>query len=172
MNLRNADFLRRPSAPRLGWVVLAVGMVAVVIAIGADQRGQARREALEQARLQRIEAERVRQRPAPVKPPTAADRRAAQAEHELRRPWLAAMRGVEAATVAPVFLVAMSIERGGLVKLEAEAPAFDEVLAYVDRLGRNDSLGGVTLVSHQQGTDPATGGSLVRFAVSAEWGPR
>ena len=172
MSLRSVDFLRRPSAPRLGWVVLAVGSVAVVLAIGADQRGQAQREAVEQARLQRMEAERVRQRPAPVKPPTAADRRAAQAEQELRRPWLGAMRGVEAATIAPVFLVAMNIERGGLVKLEAEAPAFNEALAYVDRLERSSSLAGVTLVSHQQVIDPATGGSLVRFAVSAEWGPR
>lgn len=173
MTIRDVDFLRQPAAPRLGWVILAAGTVALVAATAVDQRGQAQREAVKQVLAQRAEAERVRQRPVPVKQPTAADRRAALAEHELRRPWIAAMRGVETATVAPVFLVAMNIERGtGLVKLEAEAPTFNDALAYVEHLGRGGSLGGVALVSHQQGLDPGSGAPLIRFAVSAEWGAR
>lgn len=173
MNLRNLDFLRQPAAPRLGWALLAVGAAALVAATVVDQRAQAQREAVEQMMAQRAEEERVRLQPPPVRPPTAADRRAALAEQELRRPWLSAMRGVEAATVAPVFLVAMNIERGtGLVKLEAEAPTFNDALAYVEHLGHGGFLGGVTLVSHQQGLDGTTGAPLIRFAVSAEWGAR
>ena len=163
------DFLRAPQPPRIGWVLLAVGVAALATAWWFDQRWTSERVASERAEQQAVDALRALQAPAPPVEPTLAQRRWQQAQGELRRPWLPALRAIESATVNPVFLLSMTIEPGkGLIKLDAEAPSFDHALAYVQVLDEGDVLQPATLVSHEQGGDVA-GRSTVKFSAVTQW---
>ncbi|MEY4564338.1 MAG: hypothetical protein RLZZ618_3615 [Pseudomonadota bacterium] len=174
MSLRAVDFLHPPSAPRLGWWLLAAGLISIALAVGAERHSA--REQAEASRVtqQAVEVRRAQERAArqavPVSP---TDKRQRQAQAELARPWLPALRGIEAATSDPVYLVSLKFDRGiGQLRLEAEAPTFDEALAYLQRLGRNAPLSAVALTFHEETKDPATGRSLVKFSAVATWSGR
>ena len=169
MSGRAVDFLRAPQSPRIGWVLLAVGIAALAAAWWFVQRWASERVASERAEQQALDAQRALQAPAPPVEPTLAQRRWQQAQSELRRPWLPALRAIESATVNPVFLLSMTIEPSkGLIKLDAEAPSFDHALAYVQVLDEGGVLQPATLVSHEQAADLA-GRSAVKFSVITHW---
>jgi hypothetical protein len=164
------DFLRPPRPPRLGWVLLALGVAALATALWLEQRWTSERAVAEQAEQQALAAQRALRAPPPPTEPTLAQRRWQQAQGELRRPWLPALRAIESATVNPVFLLSMTIEPGnGLIKLDGEAPSFDHALAYVQVLDEGGALQPATLLSHEQAVDPSGARGAVKFSVTTRW---
>ena len=167
------DFLRPESAPLAGWVLLALGAVALAGALAIDRRyvsAIAEQEAVAQARLD--DASR-RSRPVIAAAPTAAELRLRQATAEAHLPWLATLRAIESTTQDPVFLRSFVIEpSAGAIKLEAETSSFTEALDYVKLLDEADLLRPAFLSSHEQLVDPATGKSAVRFQVATRWNAR
>ena len=169
MSGRAVDFLQAPQPPRVGWVLLALGIAALAAALWCEQHWASERAAAEHAEQQALAAQRARQAPPPPVEPTLAQRRWQQAQPELRRPWLPALRAIESATVNPVFLLSMTIEPSkGLIKLDAEAPSFDHALAYVQVLDEGGVLQPATLMSHDQAGD-AAGRSTVKFSAVTHW---
>ena len=170
MNARAVDFLHPPGPPVLGWWLLAIGLLAFAGSLEFAQRSAAERAQAERAGQTAAAARRAAQpapRPAETTP---AERRRRHALAELRRPWLPALRAVESAAVAPVYLLALSLEPStGLLRLDAEAPDFEQALAHVRDLGASGVLSDAHLISHEQNTDSATGRSVVRYTVNARW---
>ncbi|MEP7296801.1 MAG: hypothetical protein ABI702_11480 [Burkholderiales bacterium] len=164
------DFLRRPQPPRVGWVLLAIGALAMAFALWSDKRWADDHQTALQTEQDRVAAQRAAQTPPPPKEPTFAEQRWRQAQPELQRPWFAALRAVESATTNPVFLLAMSIEpASGLIKLDAEAPTFDHAMAYVQVLDEGNTLQPAMIVSHEQAMDPSGGRGAVKFSVVTHW---
>lgn len=174
MRLDAVDFSRPPrSQPVLGWVLLAIGVVVLAAGMGWAWHAAHEREAAEREAEARFQAARARRPAAAPKVPTPSDRRAAQAVHHLAQPWNAALRAVETVTADPVYLLSLQLERStGGVKLEGEAPRYEDVVAYVDRLQSVGGLASVALQSHDTVVDPNTGRQSVRFAATAQWGAR
>jgi len=170
---RSIDFLHPPSPPLVGWVLLAIGAAALAAALIVDRHyvtAIAEQEAATQTRLD--EARRLA-RPAFAVSPTSAELRLRQASLDAHQPWLATLRSIEATTQAPVFLRSLVIEpAAGVVKLEAEASTFADVLAYVKALDEAELLRPAFLNSHEQIIDATTGKSVVRFQVATRWNAR
>ncbi|MEO8154061.1 MAG: hypothetical protein ABI605_13405 [Rhizobacter sp.] len=170
MSLRTVNFLRPSTAPWVGWWLLAAGLVSLGAAYGCDRYWTAERGAAEQVLHQKAEALRAAQRPVAPPLPSATERRLQQAGLELRRPWMAALRSVESATVDPVYLLALSFEPStGAIKLEAQAPSFEHALAFTQVLADGTSLAAATMASHEQVIDPVTSQPSVRFTVLTGW---
>lgn len=170
MSLKAIDFLRTPAAPRVGWWLLAAGLLSLGVARWCDQQWTTERQVAEQALLQKAEAHRAAQRPVAPAPPSAADRRLQLAQLELQRPWMPALRAIESAAVDPVYVLAMSFEPStGAIKLEAEAPSFEHALAFTQVLADGHALTSAALVSHAQVTDATSARPTVRFTVLARW---
>jgi hypothetical protein len=170
MSVKAINFLRPTGAPRIGWWLLAAGVLSLGAAKWCDQRWTAGRQSAEQAQQQRADALRAAQRPVAPPPPSTSDRRLQQARTELQRPWMAALRAIESAAVDPVYLLALSFEPStGVIKLEAEAPSFEHALAFTQVLADGNTLGTAALASHEQVADPSTGRPAVRFTVLARW---
>lgn len=173
MTLRSIDFLRTRTQPVIGWALLAAGVCFAIAAMSVDQQWRKERDEALRLHDARLSARRAAQTPAPPPAPTAADRRLGQAAPELNRPWMPALRAVEAATVDPVYLLSAAFDpRAGTVKLDAEAPSFEHALAYVQVLPDGVGLSSATLASHEQFVDPNSGRAGVRFAVLAHWSAR
>jgi len=164
------DFLRPPRPPRVGWLLLALGIAGLATALGCEQRWASERAAAARAEQQALAAERVRRAPPPPAEPTLAQRRWQQAQLELQRPWLPTLRVIESTTVNPVFLLSTTIEPSkGLIKLDAEAPSFDHALAYVQLLDEAGVLQPAALVSHEQAANAGDGRSNVKFSAVTRW---
>ena len=169
MNTAPADFLRKPQAPRVGWLLLGLGLVALGCALLTDERWAIERARAQQDEEESIAALRAAQAPSIAAAPTVGQLRWRQAQIELRRPWLPSLRAVESATAEPVFLLSLSVEPvTGVIKLDGEAPSFDQALAFVQVLDLNDTLNPAQIVSHDTLTD-ATGRSSVRFTAITRW---
>jgi hypothetical protein len=169
MSDQRVDFLQPPRPPRAGWALLAVGIASLAVALWCEHRWSIRRDAQSRADLAVSAARRAAQVPAARAEPTLVERRWTQAQQELRRPWLPALRAVESATASPVFLLSLAIDPSkGIVRLEAEAPSFDDALNYVQAVGQGDALQPATLVSHQQSAD-ASGHGTVKFTLATRW---
>lgn len=172
MSLETIDFTKpRRRAPTAGVALLTLGVLAMVATAVFDRRWAADREQLLQAALRREEAMRAQQRAKPVVGvPSADERRLERALAERNRPWLAALRAVEAATRDPVFLLAMNADAANPgFRLDAEAPSFEHALSYVQVLPDGVGLVSAQLLSHELVTDAASGRQVVRFSVSARW---
>jgi hypothetical protein len=112
-----------------------------------------------------LNAREARLQPLAAAQPTLAQRRWNQARPELARPWLAALSAIESATRPPVYLLSMNIDPAtGVIRLEGEAPGFDQALAYVQALGAEPALSSATLESHSE--VPSAGGSAAAAALS------
>lgn len=88
---------------------------------------------------------------------------------QLNLPWRALQDAVRAATPPNVALLALEPDASKRVmRITAEAKNSDDMLAYVARLGREESFGSATLVRHQViEQDP---NRPLRFQLDAGWG--
>jgi hypothetical protein len=172
MSLHPVDFAQpRARVPRVGAVLLACGVAALVAAALCQQRWATERDQARQNAERREEAARAQRaaRPA-VLLPNADEKRLQRVLAERGRPWLAALRSVESATVAPVFLLALNADTSNqALRLDAEAPSFEHALAYVQVLPDRTGLVSAHLLSHEQVNDASTGRPVVRFSVLARW---
>ena len=171
---RAVDFLRPQRPPQLGWVLFTLGTIFLAAALWCEQRWAAERAAVDQANQQAQEQataiERALRTPPPPREPTLIERRWLQAQPELHRPWLSALRAIESATVNPVFLLSMNIDPAkGLIRLDAEAPSFDHALAYVQMLDESGALQPAELVSHERAVAAVGAPGTVRFSVVTQW---
>jgi hypothetical protein len=167
MRLSDVDFLRRPAPPVLGWVLLAIGLLAVAgsLRFAQDWRQQRSRFANHESIL--ASARQAPRRPVAPLPPTLPQRRWEQARQEQDRPWNAALGAIETATREPVYLLSMVVDPAtGSIRLEGEAPAFDQALAYVQTLAAQPALSSATLESH---ADMGAGAGRIHFSALAHW---
>ena len=170
MTSAHIDFLKAPGTPRAGWLLLGLGAGALALALWMQTHWSAQ-TAREVERRQHLQAQ-ARSRALPPAPvvPTPAQRYAQQAALALQRPWLPALRAIEAATVAPIYLLSLSIDpTQDMVKIEGDAPSFDHALAYVQMLDEGHALQPAALLSHETVVEPGTGRSYVRFVATTRW---
>jgi hypothetical protein len=92
-------------------------------------------------------------------------------------PWQEALQAVDAAAAHPVYLLGLTWQGGsdgnpGQLKLEAQAPGWNEALVFVDKLQRSLDLaasplfGAAQLSSQQQAQDASTSETVQRFVVT------
>lgn len=169
------DF-QRPSerAPRwAAWLLLACA--AALAAWAADRHAalQERVDTLE-SRNRALDA---RLRPARAAGPAATSpegvRRLRQANTVIERltlPWDRLFAAVEAADTRGLALLALEPNARDLtLRLSGEVRSVDDLLAYVDRLGRQRSLAQVHVVSFD--TVDREGTPVIAFTLSARWLP-
>lgn len=172
MNAPTIDFLH-PRRSWLGWSLLVVGAAALAASLWLDQRWAAQRADSAAAARSREEAAQQAHRAAlqPVVP-SPDQRRLQRIASQLRQPWLPALRLIENVTEAPVFLLGLSIDPAtGIVRVDGEAPNFDQALAYATLLDEQGLMGPAELRSHEQVTDPS-GRAAVRFTIMTRWSAR
>lgn len=167
------DFLRPEAPPRLGWLLLAVGVGALISAFAFDSAVEAAAVEARRSVQVRLDQEREALRPPRVLPPSPAQVRARQTALDSRAPWLATLRTIEAASQDPVYLRSLVIEPAtGAVKLEAEATSFAEALAFAEVLDGEGALRPALISSHEQVVDPATSKEIIRFSLAGRWNSR
>ena len=170
MSRPTIDFLRGPSTPALGWLLLAAGAVCFATAIWLTNKWSTERLMAQRAEQAAAEARREQLRPRPQAAPTIHQLRQAQAQLELRRPWLPALQAIESTTAAPVYLLSLNIDPAtGTIKLEGEAPSLDHALAYGLVLDEGGVLQPAIVNSHDAAAGSGSGRSVVRFAASTRW---
>lgn len=172
MSLRVIDFAQpRERLPRLGVMLLVLGVLAMLMMAVCQQSWDAERDEAARSAERRAEALRLQleQRPAMVMP-SVDERRMQRVIAERGRPWLPVLRAIESATRDPVSLLTMSADTSNhSLRLEAEALSFEQVLAYVQVLPDGKGLVSAQLMSHEVVTDAVSGRQVVRFSVSARW---
>jgi hypothetical protein len=167
---RVVDFLRTPSTQAVGWVLMAAGAIAITSALMFHRHVAEKQDEVAQLAQARQEIERRVRQPVRVAEPSAAERRLQRAVTEAKAPWLRTLRAIESSAQAPVFLRSLAIDPAtGVVKVEAEAPAFADAVAFAEALGSDPTLRPALLTSHELVTDPASAGPVVRFGVAARW---
>jgi len=164
------DFMRAPATPPAGWVLLLVGAIALSASFAiSEDLGDVQAKLAAEAQAREDLARRQRT-PVRAAEPSAADRRLQRAALDARTPWLATLRAIETTTESPVFLRSLTIDpAAGVVKLEAEAPAFGDAVAFAEALGKESMLRPALLTSHEVVVDPSSPTPVVRFAVAARW---
>lgn len=168
------DYQRKaPGGSRLGWAVLAAGVVAAGIAIHAFV--ETSRE-LQQAEYT---LSRLERKPVPVVRGDLARSDTVRLGDEIKfansvverltLPWEDLLQALEATTTGDVALLSVEPDaQRKLLRITAETKNKSDMLAYVDRLSGSRRLTGVHLVSHQVGNQEP--GQPVRFSMQAYWG--
>lgn len=168
------DFRRRPlDAWRwFGWLLLGMAVVALVLL--AERHGQLTQDhAAARERLERLSgalrAREPQRRVATVDPKLLAAVRSANAViDQLTVPWDGLFEAVEAADMRGVGLLALTpTARDRSLRVAGEARAMPELLAYVDRLAAQPSLGQVHLLGFN--TAQRDGVPVLSFSLSATW---
>ena len=167
------DFMQPRATRRLGWVVLGAGSVALATSLWAARAWDTERTQRESALRRHEEAAQQARRAALGPAPLSADeRRRQRIAPRLRQPWLPTLRLIENVTEPPLFLLALRIDPAtGTVRLEGEAPGFEQALAYAQSLDEQGLLGPAELLFHEQVSDPA-GMAAVRFTIATRWSVR
>lgn len=174
MSRASIDFLRPRHVPWAGWCLLTLGVLALLAALALDRQWTGERGEHEARSRLREEAAQQAQRIA-MQPviPTPDQRRLQRIAPHLRQPWLPVLRLVENVTEAPVFLLTLAIDPAtGVVRLDGEAPGFDQALTYTQGLDDEGVMGPAQLRSHEFTSEPGTGRSSVRFSIETRWRTR
>jgi hypothetical protein len=179
MKPSDVDFSKKPGPPLLGWCILLLGVLLLLSAWALKQHWSKQAITL-QRQLSETERETARQQ-------AASSARATQLPAEARRwahwktqqslPWQEALQAVDAASSDPVYLLGLTWQGGpdgspGQLKLEAQAPGWNEALVFVDKLQRSLDVaastlfGGAQLSSQQQSQDASTSEPVQRFVVT------
>ncbi|MFG6489627.1 hypothetical protein ACG04R_23325 [Roseateles sp. BYS78W] len=170
MSAATIDFLHPRHTRWLGWVMLAAGAVLLAAMVRLHHfwtRQQADHHAAVIAQQQAVEhAKRDALKPAP---PPPDQRRFQRIAPQLRQPWLPTLRLIEHATEPPVFLLALTVDPvAGSIRIDGEAPTFEQALSYVQTLDEPGFLGPAELRSHEEAVDP-TSHATVRFTLVTRW---
>ena len=174
MSAASIDFLRRQKIGWGGWLLLAIGVSALLAAVWLNHRWTRQRDEYGARLKLREEAAQESKRAAlQAIVPTPDQLRLQRIAPQLRQPWLPVLRLIENATEAPVFLLAVAIDPAtGAMRLDAEAPSFEQALAYSQALDRVGVTGPAQVRSHELFNEPDTGNSLVRFSIVTRWKTR
>jgi hypothetical protein len=171
------DYVARPvwSNP-VGLLLLAC---AVVLAAWAyfDYAGVSEKNAQLQSQLDRLERTQTRLNghakldDAQVQQLQIETKRANEVVDQLALPWSQLFKTLEASSHGKVALLGIQPDaKKRVVTIEAEGRDMPSAVEYVNRLGREGSLTGVHIISHQvQEQDPDR---PVRFTVQAVWRER
>lgn len=177
MTARRIDFSKQPGPPLLGWCCLLLGAALLASAWGLKQHWSEQAAAL-QRQLTQTERDTQRQQVAArAALPPAEARRWAQWQTQRALPWQEALQAVDAAAADPVYVLGLTWQGGsdgnpGQLKLEAQAPGWNEALVFVDKLQRRLDLaatpqfGAAQLSSQQQAQDASTNETVQRFVVT------
>ena len=175
----HVDFSKKPGSPLLGWCILLLGVVLLASA-WALKRHWSEQAITLQRHLSQTEREAARQlaasRARAALPPAEA-RRWARWQTQQSLPWQEALQAVDAASGDPVYLLGLTWLGGsdgspGQLKLEAQAPSWNEALMFVGKLQRSldgaasPMFGGAQLSSQQQSQDASTSEPVQRFVVT------
>lgn len=168
------DFIGRKREPKRGWLILGLGLACLSTTTwyyvqAKKQMLAAQQEADRKSELALIEQAKLASLKIDTGPNYLADQRWLHAETDLALPWARTLKALDAATKPPVFLTALkSNPSTGTLLLEAEAPTFDEVIAYVRTLNQSDGLVHARLLSHEMFQN-TQGASNLRFVVQTQW---
>ena len=171
MSARPLNFLQPDPGPWIGNALLIAGAFALIGAIWVADEWALEKTRVEESIRVHQEAQRI-ERQVAAKPaaPSQADLRYQRVSSERARPWVAALRAIEAATADPVYLKSLLIDAGtGQIKLEAEGPSFEHALAFTQVLADGATLPSATLASHEVTLDLARSAPSVRFTVLSQW---
>jgi hypothetical protein len=179
MTARRIDFSKQPGPPLLGWCCLLLGAALLASAWGLKQHWSDQAAALQRQLTQTERDTQRRQAAARARAalPPAEARRWAQWQTQRALPWQEALQAVDAAAAHPVYLLGLTWQGGsdgnpGQLKLEAQAPGWNEALVFVDKLQRSLDLaasplfGAAQLSSQQQAQDASTSETVQRFVVT------
>ncbi|MGX4641822.1 hypothetical protein [Massilia sp. SYSU DXS3249] len=154
-----------------GLAVCAVALSAALDYREAAEEVDAQRAALQARAAAPVAATQAAQLAARRAPNVSEAQAAATnaAIMQLNLPWRALHDAVRGATPASVALLALEPDsRKRVLRISAEAKNSDDMLAYVEALGREESFSAVTLVRHEVvEQDP---NRPLRFQVDAGWG--
>lgn len=161
-------------ASRLGWTLLVCGALAATYALARHHAALAARRAY-QTQVERIaqqEAARHRlelaHQPAPSRP-YLEDKKWQRAAAELSRPWTSSLAAIEETATSPIYLTALRVDPvSGHIQIDAEAPHYEDILAYVLSLQKEVSLTEPQLISHESTQEP-DGRASVKFSVQMQW---
>lgn len=170
MSAPTIDFLNPPGARWLGWAMLVAGAGMLASAVWCHHRWslqRANRDAVVLA--QKYASDRAQRDASRPVLPSAEQRRFMRIAPQLRQPWLPTLRLIENVSEPPVFLLALSVDPAtGSIRIDGEAPTFDQALSYMQALDEPGLLGPAELRSHEQAVDP-TGRPTVRFSIVTRW---
>lgn len=179
MTARRIDFSRKPGLPLLGWCCLLMGAVLLAGAWALKQHWSDQGAKLQRHLTQTARDTERQQAAASARAsvPPAQAQRWAQWQTQRDVPWQEALQAVDVATAAPVYLLGLTWQGGsqgnpGQLKLEAQAPGWNEALVFVDKLQRTLDLattplfGAAQLSSQQQAQDASTNETMQRFVVT------
>jgi hypothetical protein len=161
----NLDFMRRPSKPWLGYLLLLLG-ATLLIHFGNGWRKQEQQTNDARSALTRLE--RLADRPVKSQAkPTISPEKLATIERELHRPWHELLAAVERAQMSSVQLLSIEPDTSsGRVLVAAQTENFANITAFGENLTRN-GLHEVVLQSHLRPTDPPA--LPFRFVYTARW---
>ena len=167
------DFQRPPAQPRLGWLILLVGLMSVAAAFRLNNRYEAARARSASALEQEHELAWQRARPVSIAAPTQVDIRTRSALAQSDVPLLGTLRAIERTAQDPVYLRSLNLDPAAhTVKLEAEAPTFADALAYVQTLDAEPLLHPAMLTAHNDVPEQVTGKTHLTFTVMTRWNRR
>ncbi|WP_288251971.1 hypothetical protein [uncultured Hydrogenophaga sp.] len=167
------DFARaRPSTSPWAWLVLALGVVGLALALGeylgAQAQWQQAREAHERDAAPAGAARTGSRAPAAPASPEVS-RAAARAQLALDQPWGRLLAELESRADAPVALLTVEAPgRAAPMRLIAEAREMNHAVAYVESLRGSPLVSTATLASHER--READGVPVIRFIVEIVWG--
>jgi Tfp pilus assembly protein PilN len=169
--VRRTLFRTPRHAYALAWAALCLGGPAAIHAYGY-LNAQRAWEAQLAARHARAGAPLAT--PVALRPPVATEGQAAAVNAailQLNLPWRALHDAVKAATPPTVALLALEPDaKRRTLRITAEARGSDEMLAYVERLQREDWFADVALTRHEiNEQDP---NRPIRFQLDAQWRPQ
>jgi Tfp pilus assembly protein PilN len=170
----NFDFLNpTPKQPRLGWILLLVGiglLVWQVIELRTAQRSavelQGNIAALQNRSRTSQQEQKLEAEPTPAERVEIAQARAAS--QQLNYPWDQVFDAIEKAQHPDVALLGVDPKsKTGQIRLTAEAKDAVAMTQYMQNLQRSPHLSRALLTSHQiQSQQP---GTPLRFQVLAQW---
>ena len=168
------DFKQQGPRISLAGVVLLAAGVLVAAQLAMQSSDLHARIGLAEQKLTRLEKEGKRHFQG--QPVQAADSATLQLEvkqaneilHRLAMPWHGLFQAIESSNEKEIALLSVQPDmQRGVLRLAGEAKSFDALLAYVERLEKNEALTRVFITQHEiRNQDPD---KPVRFSLVANW---